>query len=171
MLARQGGGVPELHDPLPPEWRRTLRTAVHDYALHEPRRCPPPLLHVGHPGGTEVLVPATVDHPLPADEQAPDHALQTDLVATMLRRVAREWTRLGTTAGARAGSPSIPGPLVWLTRAGDLDVQDVDLSWLAAARAASAEVEADLTMVVVNRHGWRDPRTGTEVRWQRVRRR
>ena len=62
-------------------------------------------------------------------------------------------------------------PLVWLTRHGDLDLQDLDAAWLAAAWSAHAERGLPLTMVVVNRHGWLDPRTGATQEWVRLRRR
>ena len=57
-----------------------------------------------------------------------------------------------------AGAPE--EQLVWLTRAGDLELQDVDAAWLAAARAAVLEAGVPLTLVIVNRHGWWDPRSG-----------
>ena len=40
--------------------------------------------------------------------------------------------------------------MVWLTRPGELDLQDLDVQWMAAARAASAEAGIGLTLVVVN---------------------
>ncbi len=77
------------------------------------------------------------------------------MVAALLRR------------SRRSGSV----PMVWLTRAGELDLQDVDVAWMAAARAASAEAGIGLTLVVVNRHGWRDPRSGVRREWKRLRQR
>jgi hypothetical protein len=59
--------------------------------------------------------------------------------------------------------------LVWLTRPGDLALQDLDAAWLAATRAAGAEAGLPLTMVVVTRHGWRDPRSGAGRTWKRLR--
>ena len=59
--------------------------------------------------------------------------------------------------------------MVWLTRAGDLDLQDVDAAWLSAARAAGAEAGIDLTLVVVTRRGWSDPRSGVSREWKRLR--
>jgi hypothetical protein len=61
--------------------------------------------------------------------------------------------------------------MVWLTRAGPLDLQDVDAAWLAAARIATAEAGVSLTMVVVTRHGWLDPRSGVRREWKRLRQR
>ena len=81
-----------------------------------------------------------------------DHALRTDVVAAMLARVRAE-----------------PAPLVWITRPGDLCLQDVDAVWLAAARAATAEAGRALTLVVVTRQGWWDPRSGATRTWRRLR--
>lgn len=139
-------GMPELREPLAPDVRRVLRRAVLDHALAEHRPRYRPLLHVGIPGTPHLVVPAL---PEPA-EGAHDHAIRVDMAAALL---------------ARAGT----APLVWLTRCGEDSLQDVDVAWLTAARAACAEADLDLTMVVVDRHGWRDPRTGTRVRWRRLR--
>ncbi len=127
---------------------RALRRAVLDHASHEHRRVFAPLLHVGVPGG-EVAVLGL------SGGESTDHGLRCDLVAALLRRALRP------------GQP----PLVWLTRSGGLDVEDVDLAWLAAARAACAEAGLPLTMVVVTRQGWRDPRSGVTRTWQRLRER
>lgn len=137
-----------LQLPLSPALHRELRRAVLDHASREHRRVFAPLLHVGSPGGEVVVLG------LGPDEHT-DHGLRCDLVAALLRRALR------------------PGcvPMVWLTRTGDLEPQDVDLAWLAAARAAYAEADLPLTMVVVTRHGWRDPRSGLSRTWQRLRQR
>ena len=82
-----------------------------------------------------------------------EHALRADLVAALLRR-----TRTGPV-----------DPLVWLTRTGELVLEDLDAAWLAAARAAYAEAGVRLTMVVVTRRGWWDPRTGRRREWKRLR--
>ena len=135
-----------IHEPLSPQVHATLRRAVLDHARSERRRTFAPLLHVGSPGGVQAVFA------LGADEPA-DHALRTDVLAALLRRTA------------------LPGrsPLVWLTRPGDLDLQDVDAAWLAAARSACAEADLWLTMVVVTRQGWRDPRSGASRTWKRLR--
>ena len=73
-------------------------------------------------------------------------------------------------AAAAASAPApAPDQLVWLTRAGGLELQDVDARWLAAARAANAEAGVAAALVVVNRRGWRDPRSGLRRTWARVR--
>jgi hypothetical protein len=136
-------GLPET---LPPPLARLLRRAVLDHAVSEPRKVFPPRLHVGTPGGTQRV--------LALDGDETDHSLRTDVVAAMLSH-----------------APARVPPLVWLTRPGALDLQDVDARWLAAALAATGEAGRPLVMVVVNRHGWRDPRSGASRHWKRLRRR
>lgn len=140
-----------ITEPVAPGTERMLRRAVLDHALAERRRLHAPVLHVGRPSGLprgrESVFPVRHDEPT-------DHGLRSDIVAAMVKR-----TRHGDV------------PLVWLTRAGALDVQDVDVQWLGAARTAYGEAGLELCLVVVNRHGWRDPRTGVERTWVRLRRR
>lgn len=137
-----------IQEPVTRAAATVLRRAVLDHAVSERRRSFPALLHVGVPGGVEEVAVADPDDLL-------DHTLRTDLVAALLRRTRR------------------PGfvPLLWLTRPGPLDLQDVDVAWLAAARAASAEAGVGLTLVVVTRRGWADPRSGVHREWKRLRRR
>jgi hypothetical protein len=124
-----------------------LRRAVLDHARTERRRVFPPVLHVGSPGLT------VADFAIETEEPT-DQALRTDIVAAMLRL-----------AGRSGGTP-----LVWLSRPGaPSEVRDVDLEWLAATRAAGAELGRHLPFVVINRRAWRDPRTGVGRVWQRVR--
>jgi hypothetical protein len=132
-----------LTEPLARHTRTLLRRAVLDHASEERRRVHPPALHVGVPGGR--VASLTLDPGEPTDP-----GLRADLVAAL--RV-------------RAGDDG----LVWLTRAGGLELQDVDACWLSAARAAYAEAGAPLDFVVVNRHGWRDPRSGLGRTWARLR--
>jgi hypothetical protein len=134
-----------LRAPIDLGLQRLLRRAALDHGRAEPRRVYPALLHVGTPGAAEAVFP---------DSETTDHGLRCDIVAAMLRR-----TRRGTAP-----------PLVWVTRAGDLDLQDVDARWLASARAAYAEAGVPLVMVVVSRRGWRDPRSGAGRLWARLRR-
>ncbi len=137
-----------LVDPLPPDLHAALRRAALDHALSERRRLFTPALHVGSPGGVQAVLALEPGERL-------DHALRTDLVAALRHRVAGE----------------VPAPVTWLTRPGDLALQDLDALWLAAARAAWAEAGASLTLVVVDRYGWRDPRSGLTRTWRRLRRR
>ncbi|GAA1475794.1 hypothetical protein GCM10009623_02400 [Nocardioides aestuarii] len=101
------------------------------------------MLHVGRPGVRERTVGAALT--------ATDHALRCDLVAAMA-------TRSG-----------VDDPLVWVTRPGDLDREDVDVAWAAATRAAAAEAGQSWTCVVVTRRGWCDPVTGEGRTWARLR--
>jgi hypothetical protein len=141
---RSEGGLVE---PVAMALRRVLRQAVLDHAVAERRQAHLPILHVGLPGPRQAV------HPVRPDEPA-DHALRADVVAALVRRAA------------------VPGtPLVWLTRPGELVDQDVDADWLAGARQAFGEAGTPLVFVVVNRHGWRDPRSGLQASWVRLRRR
>jgi len=135
-----------LRAPLHRDLERALRQAVWEHADAERRRHHLPVVRVGEPGGRQLLFPDRDDEPT-------DHALRTDIIAAMRQR------------------SGLARPLVWLTRPGDLDLQDVDIRWLAAARQAYAEAEATLVFVVANRRGWRDPRSGLSRTWQRLRRR
>ncbi len=143
MALRQAGRVPELLAPVPLRDRRLLRLAVLALATSEHRRHVPPLLHLGTPGGPEVVV---------AGDDAWDHGLRTELVGAALRAL---------------DDP----PWAWLTRSGPLSFQDADAAWLGPVLTAAAERGADVAFVVVTRHGWRDPRSGVEQRWRRIRQR
>jgi hypothetical protein len=135
-----------LAEPLPARTRALLRRAVHEYAATERRRAGyPPELHVGVPGGPMASLDLSTAEPT-------DPGLRTDVVAAL-----------------RVHAGDAPGGLVWLTRAGGLELQDVDAQWLAGARAAYDEAQVPLTFVVVTRRGWRDPRSGLGRSWSRVR--
>ncbi len=131
-----------------PDLPAQLRRAVLEHIGSERRRHFAPLLHAGTPGGDQSI------HALNAAEPG-DHSLRTDIVAALRRRAARV----------------APAPLFWLTRPGALDVEDLDLTWLAAVRAAGAEAGLPLTFVVVTRRGWHDPATGEGRTWARLRQR
>jgi hypothetical protein len=139
--------VPPLDAPLAPATAARLRRAVLSLRAVERRRVFGPVLHVGEPGGCEVPFAVRPAQPM-------EHALRADVVAALLPRLA--------------ASPERP-PLVWLTRPGELCLQDVDAAWLAAARTAFAEAGLPLTMVVVTRQGWWDPRSGLRREWKRLR--
>lgn len=165
MRARigHGGAVTSADADLTRQRTLLLREAVRRHATGERRRRFAPVLHVGRPGVRERTTPASL--------AATDHALRCDLVAAMVA-AALAGTRAGTRAGPRAGATVGGGegqPLIWLTRAGELDREDVDVAWSAATRAAAAEAGAAWTCVVVTRHGWRDPVTGEGRTWQRFR--
>lgn len=140
--------VEGLREPIDRTTAALLRRAVLDHVRSERRRWFPALLHVGVPGRSEEVFAIGPDDPF-------DHALGADVVAVLLQRAGR--------AGA--------APLVWLTRPGPLDVQDVDVAWLSSARTASAEAGTALTWVTVTRRGWADPRSGVRREWKRLRQR
>lgn len=129
--------------------RTLLRTAVALHARSEPRRVFSPVLHAGRPGGAEAVFGLAG---IEGGDDTLDHALRTDVVEALLR-VTRE----------------VPERLLWLTRAGALDLHDADVRWLAASRAAQAETGLPHRFVVVTRHGWRDPGTGAGRSWRRLR--
>nr|WP_218851809.1 hypothetical protein [Nocardioides panaciterrulae] len=123
--------------------QRVLRRAVLDLA-GEARRRPPVRVNVGDPTGSRASF---------VEEPGLDHALRADVLAALVART-RGATRV---------------PLVWLTRSGEAVLQDADAAWLAAARSAYAEAGLPLTLVVVTRQGWWDPRSGTARAWLRPR--
>jgi len=136
-------------EPVGNDLSALLRRAVLDHARAERRRVFPPVLHVGVPG----LVTARLELSDAAAGERLDHALRSDAVAAMLRRVRRPG----------------PPPLVWLTRRGPLEVQDRDLAWRSSALAAAGEQRVRTVFVVVDKHGWRDPGTGVGRTWVRAR--
>jgi hypothetical protein len=136
---------------VPPLTRQTLallRRAVLEHRDTERRRVFPPVLHVGLPGGHALALDHRYDGPI-------EHGLRADLVAACLR--ATNTTEIE--------------PLVWLTRTGDFVLEDADADWMSAASSAFAEAGVPLTMVVVTRRGWWDPRSGARREWKRLRRR
>lgn len=137
-----------LHEPLPRPLERMLRLAVLTHVEAERRRRHPAVVHVGHPGGHEVVFACTADDPV-------DLGVRTDVLLALLARVPRP--------------EHGPEPLVWVTRPGDLETQDDDACWVAAARAAAGELGRPVEMVLVGRHGWRDPRSGLSRTWKRLR--
>ena len=137
-----------IAEPVSPALAAVLRRAVVEHVRVERRRAFPALLHVGVPGGAEEVFAVVPDEPL-------DHGLRTDVVAALLQR-------------ARRGRVV---PMIWLTRPGPLALEDVDAQWLRAARSAAAEAGVALTLVVVTRSGWFDPRSGAHRAWRRLRER
>ncbi len=144
--------------PVPAARARLLRRAVIDHARTEHRRRYPPLLHLGLPGGPEVVLPAVTT--------PDDLALRVEVLAAALRRV-------GALRDPDDPGAATDAPLAWLTRSGELDRQDVDAAWLAAVRTVAGELGDVLVrppgLVVVNRRGWLDLVTGSGRRWRRIR--
>ncbi|MFC4784691.1 hypothetical protein ACT8ZV_09465 [Nocardioides sp. MAHUQ-72] len=154
-------------EPIGRELAAQLRRAVLEHATSEQRRTYAPLVHVGVPDGPQALFAPEAGEPEdaagpscpeqvdgePIDRVRLDHGLRTDVMAALLRRAAA-WS---------------DAPLVWLTRPGEHTLQDVDAAWLSAARAATGEAGLPLTLVVVTRGGWWDPRSGASRTWRRLR--
>ena len=113
-----------------------------ELARTETRRRHPALVHVGDPTGRVSLCPV---------DDVADHALRVDVLGALLWRHREE------------------RPLVWLTRTGPLDRQDVDARWHASFEGARQEVEVGRHFLVVTRHGWADPVTGETRTWKRIR--
>lgn len=144
LSAPSDTSVEGLHEPLSPVLEKRLRRAVLDHTATEHRRSFLALVHLGIPGSKEVAHAHREDEPT-------DPWLRADIIHSMRRRVG------------------VPDPIVWLTRAGGLEIEDVDLRWLSAARQSFREVGAPLTYVVVTRNAWVDPRSGVSRRWKRLR--
>jgi hypothetical protein len=137
--------VPLIREPVPRGVGADLRAAVLGLRETEPRRRFPPAVHLGRPGVAELVFTDG-----PAD--ATDPGLRRDVVAELLRHADRS-----------------PDPLVWLTRPGELRMEDLDAAWLSAAWAAHDEAAVPFTMVVVTRDGWWDPRSDVRRVWKRLR--
>lgn len=137
--------MPPIVDPVPRELRAELRQAVLRLRTTGPHRVFQPVVHLGRPTGPSLA------YAVPSGPGA-DHAVRCDVLAGLLRRL-----------------DPIVDPLVWLTRPGELSLHDVDAAWLAAAGTAHAEAGLSLTMVVVTRHGWWDPRSDARQVWKRLR--
>ncbi|MFC6285686.1 hypothetical protein ACFP3Q_00295 [Nocardioides sp. GCM10027113] len=138
--------MPLLLDPVDRNLASELRRAVLQWRTGSSSRHPAARLHLGRPGGT-VLSWAE-----PPGAGPVDRGLRCDVIARMLDHGV---------AGA--------DPLVWLGRAGELEWEDPDAAWLSAALVSFGEAGRPLTMVVVTREGWWDPRSGTRRTWRRLR--
>jgi hypothetical protein len=135
-----------VNEPVSRADQALLRRLVLDHRAAERRHRFPEVLHLGGPGRPET---GRIDE----SEADLDHALRCDVLEAMLRRTSA-------------------GPLMtWLTRPGDLEVQDVDLAWLRAVRAVNGETGRSLPYLVVTREGWRDPCSGVCRSWRRLRER
>lgn len=130
---------------MPPLLHRRLRAAILAFKASERRRRFPPVVHVGVPGSEHE---SFCEHPV----GILDHALRTEIITALVGRFD-------------LAEP----PVTWVTRPGGLDLHESDQLWLAAALAAYAEESLPLTMVVITRTGWYDPRSGTRRTWVRLR--
>lgn len=134
-----------VEEPVPRDLQRRLRAGILAFKATEQRRRFPTAVHVGVPGEDH---PAFTERP----GDALDHGLRTEIVGALLE-----------------GADGPYAPLTWLTRPGEPVPHDADHAWLAAALAAYAEAVLPLTMVVMTRSGWYDPRSGTRRTWVRLR--
>jgi hypothetical protein len=133
--------VPAIAEPVPSATASLLRGAVLALVAGERRRHFPAVLHVGTPeGGVSRVV----------DDQSWDAGLRADVAGAVLHRAG-------------------PAVTAWVTRPGDLVLQDVDAAWLGPLLRSAEENDVDLTYVVVTRHGWVDPRSGVRREWRRLR--
>ena len=125
-----------------------FRAAVIEFKESAPRGRVPVSLQVGVPGR------AVARHVVERG-QLLDQALRTDIAAALLQQTSGAWKQRWA----------------WLTRGGSLALHDADAAWSAAWYAACAESAVEVPFVVVTRTGWRDPRTGVQREWTRLRRR
>lgn len=123
-----------------------LRQEVGQLRRRETRRVFDPTIYVGVLGGArESFVIRAGDLP------TIDWALRTEVISSLLEDCVL------ATAG-------------WLTRAGEPEVYDSDLAWLAAGTIAFDMHGRDLdTFHVITRYGWRDVRGGACKTWRRLR--
>jgi hypothetical protein len=134
-----------LQAPIDRHTHLALRAAVLELREGERRQRFPARLHAGLPGPTcpRVTVPAGAGS-----------GLRADLAVALLARGAAQASR----------------PCVWLTRPGELAVEDADLEWGWAVRWAAGALGRTDTLVVVTRRGWFDPVSGVRREWRRLRR-
>lgn len=123
---------------------RFLREVVLRHGRSESRRCYPPTLHAGLPGGDLDTV-RRLTLPVPT----PDPAERLELVEALV--------------GADRRHDRVP--VVWLTR--PFGHREDDLGWAVAARTAGAELGVALRLFGVSKRSWHDPWTGASRVWER----
>lgn len=153
--------MPILTEPVPAATLTQLRHAVLKFRQLEHRRIYPTRILIGHPDGLHHQFevpppPPRVGRGPTAAASVMDAAQRVDVVGALLDR----WLMAEITSA----------PLLWLIRPGSLDgVHDLDADWLAAGYHAFGECRVELTMVVITRRGWFDPRSRVARRWKRLR--
>jgi hypothetical protein len=132
---------------VPPDRRGLLRREVGLLRQRETRRVFDTAVHVGVLGGESAGFVARAQ-----DLPVLDAGLRTDVVCGLLATLAPE---------AREA---------WVVRAGTPEPQDVDLQWLAAARAGLGVLGRQVEgCYVITRSGWRDLVTAQQRTWVRLR--
>jgi hypothetical protein len=133
--------------PVAPDLARLLRREVGLLRRRETRRRFDLSVHVGVLGaerdGTVVAA---------RDEPVVDAGVRADLVTGLLDGAPAAWDQC------------------WITRPGDPEQHDLDLAWLAAARAGFAAHGRVLrSFHTLTRYGWRDVASGQSRSWVRLR--
>lgn len=135
-----------LQAPVDRVTHAVLRSAVLELRESEPRLRFPARVHAGVPGRARV-------HELaPGDPSDAGH--RAEIALALLHAAARD----------------VPRPYAWLSRPGDLTVEDLDLVWGSAVRWAAGALDGTTDLVVVTRGGWFDPVSGVRREWRRLRR-
>ncbi len=185
--------MPILREPLPPDVLAMLRTRVLQFRQGQHRRVFPASVIVGRPRGFAADLELT-SYPTrggavssgDADDVSLPHGCtpwevrldQHHLVKQPPR--SRRFKSLEVDAAQRAdvvgvlldrvlGEDGDGPPMMWLTRPGEVGWHVDDAAWVAAGRQAFGECGVDLTLVVITRQGWRDPRSGVTRTWLRLR--
>jgi hypothetical protein len=147
--------VPEVPDF---DVAAALRLEVWWLRRAQQRRVFAPRLHLGVPGSPHGLASDGLA-PLTGDPWPPPRWLDTGARADVCDRLVSAWSLQSATAA-----------YCWYTRPAAPSVHDEDHAWLAATRWAFAAHGLPLLgFWVVTRYGWRDPVTGEERRWKRLR--
>ncbi len=135
-----------LQAPVDLRTHTALRAAVLELRESEPRVRFPSRIQAGVPGRARLHL---------LDGRGPrDAGHRAEVALALLHAAARD----------------VPDPYVWLSRPGDLTVEDVDLDWGSAVRWAAAALGGSVDLVVVTRAGWFDPVSGVRREWRRLRR-
>jgi hypothetical protein len=134
-------------EPIDATLRLLLREEVGSLRARESRRRFDASVQVGILGGARAgFVLRAKDRPVM------DAALLRDVASRLVEGSPSSWRH------------------AWLVRPGTVEPHDLDLHWLAAARAAFGSVERPLGgCFVVTRSGWRDVVTDDGHAWVRLR--
>jgi hypothetical protein len=147
-----------LKDPLPLAVRAALREAVLDLKARHHTLSFPPEIQLARPGSPTIRW-RVVDE-LSSGVRSESAMLGTGLEVDVMRSLLKQ---------PSDSSPPEHDAWIWLARPGELTWHDLDAVWLAAARCAHEEAGWDLTMAVLTKQGWYDPRSGCSRRWKRLR--